>query len=108
MEKGTFYDQVGLNPVHYRKKKDGKHEFGLEVEAIIPSTDEICLLGNRNRQCKFYQIGVELCHTQMLAQNSDNFLACKEPIDGMWRCYTEEKYGTTIRDSPAYTKYHEK
>ena len=44
----------------------------------------------------------------MLAQNSDNFLACKEPIDGMWRCYTEEKYGTTIRDSPAYTKYHEK
>ena len=43
----------------------------------------------------------------MLLQNSDNFLACKEPIDSMWRCYTEEKYGMSIRDAPEYAKKHE-
>ena len=44
----------------------------------------------------------------MLQQKSDNFLACKKPIDGMWRCYTEEKYGQSIRDAPEYTKKYEK
>ena len=51
--------------------------------------------------------GVDVCHTSMLKQQSDNFLACKEPIDGMWRCYTEEKYGNSIRDAPDYTKKYE-
>ena len=69
MENGkfTYYDTLQYNPLHYRKKKGGKHEFGVELEAIIPTAEEIRLIGNRNRQCKFYQIGVELCHTQMLA-----------------------------------------
>ena len=40
----------------------------------------------------------------MLKDKSDNFLACKEPIDGMWRCYTEGKYGNSIRDAPKYAK----
>ena len=44
----------------------------------------------------------------MLKDKSDNFLACKEPIDGMWRCYTEGKYGQSIRDAPAITRQHEK
>ena len=43
----------------------------------------------------------------MLKDNSDNFLACKEPLDGMWRCYTEEKYGQSIRDAPEYAKKYE-
>jgi hypothetical protein len=43
----------------------------------------------------------------MLLQNADNFLACKAPIDAMWRCYTEEKYGNSIRDAPEYTKQQE-
>ena len=25
----------------------------------------------------------------------------------MWRCYTEEKYGQSIRDAPDYTKKYE-
>ena len=104
MEKHEF----PFNPLHYRKKKGGKHDFGPELEAIIPKEDEIRMLGNKNRHCKFYQIGVELCHMQMLKQNSDNFLACKEPIDGMWRCYTDEKYGPSLRDAPDYAKQHEK
>ena len=49
-----------------------------------------------------------MCHTQQLKEGSDNFLACKEPIDAMWRCYTEEKYGQSIRDAPEYTKKYER
>ena len=26
----------------------------------------------------------------------------------MWRCYTEDKYGMSIRDAPEYTKPYEK
>ena len=26
----------------------------------------------------------------------------------MWRCYTEEKYGQSIRDAPDYAKQYEK
>ena len=43
----------------------------------------------------------------MLKEKADNFLACKEPLDGMWRCYTEEKYGQGIREAPEYTKKYE-
>ena len=43
----------------------------------------------------------------MLKDKSDNFLACKEPIDGMYRCYTEEKFGLSIRDAPDYAKKYE-
>ena len=64
-------------------------------------------MGNRHRDCKYYAIGVDVCHTQMLKEGSTNFLACKKPIDAMWRCYTEEKYGTSIRDAPDYTKQYE-
>ena len=53
-------------------------------------------------------IGVDVCHAEMIKQGSDNFLACKEPLDGMWRCYTEGKYGQSIRDAPDYTKQSEK
>ena len=49
-----------------------------------------------------------MCHAQMIEQNSNNFLACKQPIDGMWRCFTEEKYGQSIRDAPEYAKPYEK
>ena len=103
----TFYDKMVYDTLNFKKKRGGKHELGLEVEAIIPSPAEIRLLGNRHRSCKYYQIGVDVCHTSMLLHNADNFLACKEPIDAMWRCYTEEKYGQSIRDAPEYTKKEE-
>jgi hypothetical protein len=44
----------------------------------------------------------------MLLAGATNFLACKQPIDAMWRCYTEEKYGHSLRDAPDYTKQYEK
>lgn len=106
--KNTFYDKFAYDPLDFKKKKTAANDIGIEPEAIIPSAEEIRLLGNRHRSCKYYQIGVEVCHTAMLSENADNFLACKQPIDAMWRCYTEEKYGQSIRDAPDYTKRYEK
>lgn len=45
----TFYDKFVYEPLNYRKKRGAKHEVGVEIEAIIPSADEIRLLGNRHR-----------------------------------------------------------
>jgi hypothetical protein len=49
--------------MHFKVKKGGANEFGVDFEAIVPKADEIRLLGNRHRNCKYYQIGVEVCHT---------------------------------------------
>ena len=80
-----YNDNFNLNPLHFRKKRDSKHEFGIEYESVIPSEGEIRLLGNRTKQCEYYRVGVELCHQQMLKEESQTFLPCKKPIDGMWR-----------------------
>ena len=106
-ESATFYDKQLQDPINWKKKRTGKHEFGIDVEKITPEAAEIRLLGNRHRDCKYYAIGVDVCHMTMLKAGSDNFLACKKPIDGMWRCYTEDKYGASIRDAPAYAKPYE-
>jgi hypothetical protein len=56
----TFYDKYLPNALHYKKKKTGTHEFGLELEPIIPSAGEVRLLGNRHRHCAYYGIGKRL------------------------------------------------
>ena len=105
-----YYDKLenAYDDLHFKKRKGAKHSVGVDIEGIVPSESEVRLLGNKHRQCVYYHIGVDVCHTQMLKDKSDNFLACKQPIDGMWRCYTEEKYGLSIRDAPDYTKKYEK
>jgi len=50
----TFYDKFNANPLHYRRKKGSNHEFGVELEAVIPSAGEVRLLGNRHRNCNYY------------------------------------------------------
>ena len=50
-EKATYYDNFGYNPMHFKKKKGGANEFGVDFEPIIPSADEIRLLGNRHKHC---------------------------------------------------------
>ncbi len=104
----TYYDKLIYNELHFKRKRGGKHDVGVEVDGIIPSAGEIRLLGNRHRQCQYYRIGVEVCHTQMTKDKADNFLACKEPLDSMWNCYTEGKYGQSIRDAPEVSKPYEK
>jgi hypothetical protein len=44
----TWYDKFSHNKLHFKKKKDSKHEFGIEVEPVIPLANEVRLLGNRN------------------------------------------------------------
>ena len=56
----TFYDKMTYNPLHFKKKKDAKHEFGIEVEPVIPKEGEIRLLGNRHRNCAYYIIGKDI------------------------------------------------
>ena len=53
----SYFDSFTRNPLHWRKKKGSSHEFGMEYEAIIPKEGEVRLLGNRQRQCKYYSIG---------------------------------------------------
>ena len=105
-----YYDNLdnAYDSMHFKKRKGAKHATGVDVECVMPSESEVRMIGNRHRQCAYYQIGVDVCHTQMLKDKSDNFLACKKPLDGMWRCYTEEKYGLSIRDAPDYTKGYKK
>lgn len=62
----TWFDKFNYDPLMFRSKRGAKHEVGIEIESIIPSKEEIRLLGNRHRQCKYYQIGVDVCHTSML------------------------------------------
>ena len=51
---GKFYDKLVYDPLHFRKKRGAKHEVGVEAEKIIPDADEIRLLGNRHKNCKYY------------------------------------------------------
>ena len=44
----TFYDKVFYNTLHFKKKKGSTNEFGIELDAVLPSAGEIRLLGNRH------------------------------------------------------------
>jgi hypothetical protein len=44
-----YYDKNIFNNLHFKKKKGTKSEFGVEIDAIIPSEGEIRLLGNRHK-----------------------------------------------------------
>lgn len=52
-----YYDKMIQNSLHFKKKKGGQHDVGLELDGVIPSAGEIRLLGNRHKQCLYYQIG---------------------------------------------------
>jgi hypothetical protein len=52
-----YYDKNIFNNLHFKKKRGTKNEFGVELESIIPTEGEIRLLGNRHKQCLYYQIG---------------------------------------------------
>ena len=58
----TFYDKLedAYDDMHFKKKKGAMHLTGVEIEAVMPSEGEVRLLGNRHRQCLYYQIGKSL------------------------------------------------
>ena len=49
----TFYDKMVYEPLNFKKKRGGKHEVGMDIEAIIPSAEEVRLIGNRHKQCTY-------------------------------------------------------
>ena len=54
-----FYDTIEsqYDELYFKKKKGGKHLTGVDVEMIVPKEGEVRLIGNRHRQCQYYQIG---------------------------------------------------
>jgi len=55
--KPLYYDLPYFNPIQWKKRQTGKHEFGTDIEKIIPTEGEIRLLGNRHRDCRYFSIG---------------------------------------------------
>ena len=46
----TFYDKLNVyDTLNYKRRRDGKHEVGVEIEGVIPNEAEVRLLGNRHR-----------------------------------------------------------
>lgn len=106
MEK-KYFDTISWNPLHFRKKRaseGARHEFGIELEPIIPKAGEVRLLGNRNRQCQYYFFGIEHCKFRADEDQKASYISCKPHIDATWRCLTEGKYGESILDAPEEAK----
>jgi hypothetical protein len=96
-----YYDlEENKDPINYKPRTNSKNEFGIEYEKIIPFEGEVRLLGNRHRDCRYFSLGklllntgLELCKQRVVDTNTATYLPCKNAIDAMYRCYTEEKYG---------------
>ncbi len=103
-----FHDVVNDDPVNFKLRDKSTHEFGLEYMSIVPSEGEVRLLGNRHRDCRYFSIGVELCKQRVVQSNHSDFTPCKNAIDAMYRCYTEDKYGDeyhkTTEEAKPYAK----
>jgi hypothetical protein len=103
-----FYDIENQDSINYKLRENSTHEFGLEYMQVVPSEGEVRLLGNRHRDCRYYSLGVELCKRRVIESDYDNYSPCKNAIDAMYRCYTENKYGdeyhNTIDQAKPYAK----
>jgi len=95
----SYYD-----PLKYRLRTDYEPEFGKSYEGIIPDEAEVRFIGNRRQRCFYYIYGVEVCKHDMLMKKSNTFLPCKGIMDAMWRCFTDNKYGTTMEEAPEYVR----
>lgn len=97
-----YYDnEDSFDSLDYEKIKGAKHEFGLEMIKKVPSEGEVRLLGNRHRECIYYSIGLQQCKRAIIEYKRSNYLPCKDTLDAMYRCYTNEA------DSSEYHKIHD-
>ena len=48
---GDYYDKLenAYDDLHFKKRKGAKHLTGVDVEMIVPSENEVRLLGNRHK-----------------------------------------------------------
>ena len=106
------FDRTGINPEYdpyvYKVRTDVNPEFGPVYEAILPSEAEVRYLGNRRARCYYYMYGLEICKYEALRAHNMSFLPCKDVLDALWRCYTDDKYGRTLEEAPDYTKVEQK
>ena len=88
-----FHDIEKNDPINYKLRSGSKHEFGLEYMQTVPSEGELRLLGNRHNDCRYYSLGLEMCKQRIVQSNYQDYTPCKNAVDAMYRCYTENKYG---------------
>ena len=86
-----FYDKSNhYDPVNFKVRKNPNNEFGADVMKIVPLEGELRLLGNRHRDCLYYAIGLSKCKEKVVATRRTNYLSCKDTLDAMFRCYTND------------------
>ena len=92
--KKQFYDlEDNFDTITYKKRENSKHEFGLELDLVVPKEGEVRLIGNKHRDCRYYSLGLELCKLRVLQTEHEDYLPCKNAIDSMFKCYSDSKYG---------------
>lgn len=89
-DKEKYFDIKYYNDIEYEKRKDSKDNFGIEIMQKVPSESEVRLLGNRHRECFYYSAGLEFCKKKVVSSMRTDYLACKNVIDAMYRCYTND------------------
>ena len=94
-----YYD-----PLIYRPRTDIEPEFGTAYEGIVPDESEVRFIGNRLNRCYYYMHGLEICKYEVLKKQNQTFLPCKDAMDAMWRCFTDDQYGKTMEEVPDYVK----
>ena len=87
-------DTSKLDPVFYEPIKKASNEFGADVMLKVPKEGEVRLLGNRHKECLYYTAGVDICKKNINQRLKSSFLPCKETLDAMFRCYTNDTEGT--------------
>lgn len=80
-----YYDKL-----NFEKIPNVTTEFGIPVRKVIPSEGEIRLLGNRHFDCSYFSMGLDVCRSKVINDNRKSFLGCKETLDAMFRCYTND------------------
>ena len=96
------------NPLYYKLRTDIEPEFGKAYEPIMPDEAEVRFIGNRRQRCFYYMIGLETCKYETLSKGNKTFLPCKDAMDAMWRCFTDNQYGKVMEEAPDYTKEQQK
>ena len=108
-ESAAFYDLPNLkDSLHYKLKKDSTHEFGKQYIAKTPSEQEVQFIANRHITCEYYSLGLLQCKMRVLQAGLDNFLICKDTLDAMYRCYTDNKLEETYDDVGKANMYADK
>lgn len=100
-DKESFYDSKIYDSINYTKLTSSKDEFGKEYIKVLPSEGEIRLLYNGHINCEYYSMGFDSCRRSLIDKNASSFLQCKNALDAMFRCYTnnsEAKEYHLIRD----------